>query len=68
MTTAVPCVPLQIGQVVCRRTEALDTTIVGVVGGLVFLSDPALLIVRWLLGPSTFGPEDALVEVFRLRP
>jgi hypothetical protein len=68
MTTAVPCVPFQICQVVCRRTEALDTTIVGVVGGLVFLSDPALVIVRWQLGSSTFEPEDTLVEVFRLRP
>jgi hypothetical protein len=59
--------PLQIGQIVSRRTEPIDTAAVGVVGGLVLVRDPALVVVRWHGGPSTFEPEDTLVEVFRLR-
>jgi hypothetical protein len=67
MANVAPSVPLQIGQVVALRTEPLDTARVGVVGGLIFVSHPAQVIVRWHGGRSTFEPEDTLVEVRRLR-
>jgi hypothetical protein len=64
MTTAAPSVPLQlqVGQLVSRRSEPLDTAVVGVVSGLVFVSEPVMAIVRWLGGSWTFELEDALVE------
>jgi hypothetical protein len=65
MATAAPFLPLQIGQLVRRRTDPEDTLVVGVVGGLLFL-DRDLVLVRWRGGPSTFEPENTLVEVFRL--
>jgi hypothetical protein len=62
-----PPIPVQIGQVVCRRTEPLDTADIGVVGGLLFLSDRALAIVRWQFRPTTFEPEETLVPALRFR-
>jgi hypothetical protein len=59
--------PLQIGQFVARRAEPLDTAEVGLVGGLILRSEPPLVIVRWHRKPSTFEPEDTLIEVFPLR-
>jgi hypothetical protein len=66
MATAAPFLPLQIGQLVRRRTDPEDTPVVGVVGGLLFL-DRDLVLVRWQGASSTFEPENTLVEVFRLR-
>jgi hypothetical protein len=67
MATAAPCSPLQIGQLVRRRTDPVNTPRVGVVGGWLFLADQDLAVVRWKGERSTFEPEDTLVEVFRPR-
>jgi hypothetical protein len=67
MAATAHAAPLQIGQFVARRSESLDTAAVGLVCGLIFLREPALVIVRWHGKPSTFEPEDTLVEVLRLR-
>jgi len=67
MVTAARFVPPRIGQLVRRRSDPVDTPLVGRVGGLVF-GDQNLALVRW--GPragSTFEPEGTLIEVFRLR-
>jgi hypothetical protein len=58
--------PLRIGQLVRRRSDPVDTPLVGRIGGLVF-GDQNLALVRWPRAGSTFEPEDTLIEVFRLR-
>lgn len=64
MLTA-PFVPLRIGQLVRRRIDPGDTPAdVGLVGGMVF-GNPNLALVRWRGTPSTFEPEDTLIEAFR---
>jgi hypothetical protein len=68
MAAVVSSVPLEIGQVVCRRTEPLDTANAGVVGGLIFLPDRALVVVRWHRGSSTFEPEETLVHGVQPQP
>jgi hypothetical protein len=67
MATAAPSEPLQIGQVVAFRTEPIDTARVGVVGGLILVSHPAQVIVRWHGGRPTFEREDTLVAIPRMR-
>jgi hypothetical protein len=67
MATPAPSPAIHVGQIVCRRTEPLDTTSVGTVGGLIFRSDSTLVIVRWNDGPVTFEPEEALRVALRLR-
>jgi hypothetical protein len=67
MATAALFTPLQIGQVVALRTEPWDTATVGVVGGLILVTEPVLVVVRWQAGGSTFESEDTLVGVARLR-
>lgn len=65
MSTAVPSLPLQLGQFVRRRSEPAGTA--GFVAGLLFV-EPTLVLVRWDDGGgSSFEPEDTLVEIFRLR-
>jgi hypothetical protein len=64
MSTAVPSLPLQLGQLVRQRTDPAGT--VGFVAGLLFV-ETTLVLVRWDGGGSSFEPEDTLVEVFRLR-
>jgi hypothetical protein len=64
MSTAVPSLPLQLGQLVRRRSEPAGTA--GFVAGLLFV-EPTLVLVRWDDGGSSFEPEDTLVEIFRLR-
>jgi hypothetical protein len=65
MATVTPQVPLQLGQLVRRRFDHVDSPLVGTVGGLVF-GNPDLAIVRWEGAPWTFEPEATLVEVYRL--
>ena len=67
MATAARSVPLRIGQLIRRRTDPVDTPVVGVVGGFLFGVDRDLVIVRWQGASSTFEPADTLVEVFRPR-
>ena len=66
MVTAARFAPPRIGQLVRRRSDPVDTPLVGRVGGLVF-GDQNLALVRWPRAGSTFEPEDTLIEVFRLR-
>jgi hypothetical protein len=65
MATAAPRIPLQLGQLVRRRFDPVDSPLVGIVGGLVF-GNPDQAIVRWEGAPWTFEPEATLVEVYRL--
>jgi hypothetical protein len=65
METAAPLIHVELGQLVRRRTDPVDTPMVGRVCGLVF-GDRDLALVRWQNAPSTFEPEDTLVEIFRL--
>jgi len=55
---------IRIGQLVRRRSDPVDTPLVGIVGGLVF-GDQNLALVRWRGAGSTFEPEDTLIEAFR---
>jgi hypothetical protein len=62
MATFAPSAPLHIGQLVRRRGDPADASVVGLVGGLI-VGDPGLAVVRWRGAPSTFEREDALEEV-----
>jgi hypothetical protein len=66
MATFAPPEPLQIGQLVRRRTDPEGAPIVGLVGRLIF-GDPGLAVVRWRGALSTFEREDALEEVVVIR-
>jgi hypothetical protein len=67
MATAAPYPALQIGELVRHSSDPVDTPRVGVVGGFVFLREPALVVVRWPNRLSTFEPETTLAKVHRLR-
>jgi len=53
MVTAARFVPPRIGELVRRRSDPVDTPLVGRVGGLVF-GDQNLALVRWPRARSTF--------------
>jgi hypothetical protein len=64
MATAVPLVPLELGQLVRHHTDLVDRPTVGAVGGLVF-GDSVLVLVRWEGAPFTFEVREDLVAVRR---
>lgn len=66
MATTAPPAP-QIGRLVRRSTDPVDTRRIGLVAGLVLVQDPPPVIVRWPGARSTFEPEGTLVEAFQLR-